>query len=336
MRKHSVVFFGGLFSLMSLFPILGPFKAEGASKERELKWVSFRPETHQGVIGIRKNFIDPINNAAKGQLKIVWKGGPDTMAPMDVGLAVQRGTIDIGSIYVGAYEAVVPGIGATMLTQLTPEEERRPGGVYDYVQSLHQKAGLYFIGRPDAMHNGYFYTWLRNKKLQKKEDFKGTQIGSATAARGAVIAWGSTNVTVAIPENYSALEKGMVQGIAGQPLAGAVGFGWYEKCKYVIDHPYYQSTVVMIMNRKTWDSLSPSLQQLITKHVIAGEKSAMEEQEKVVKGLREKVVGAGVEFYKLAPDVEDWYIKTAYEAAWEYQQKRFPEVTPKLKELMSK
>ena len=110
-------FFLILNPLVLDFSITGYAESEAASKEIELKWVSFRPPTHKGVIAIRNNFIDPINNAAKGELKITWKGGPDTMAPRDIGLAVQRGTIDIGSIYVGAYEALVRGVGGAMLTQ---------------------------------------------------------------------------------------------------------------------------------------------------------------------------------------------------------------------------
>jgi len=34
--------------------------------------------------------------------------------------------------------------------------------------------------------------------------------------------------------------------------------------------------------------------------------------------------------------VADWFVKTAYSAAWDYQQKRFPDVTPRLKELLTK
>jgi len=313
-----------------------PAYAKPAAKSIELKWVSFRPATHKGVIGIRNLFVDPVNKKAKGELIIKWKGGPDIMAPRDIGLAVQRGAIDIGSIYVGAYESLVPGVGGAMLTQLTPDEERKPGGAYDYLLSLHKKAGLFFLGRPEAMTEAFFYTWLRGKRLETPKDFVGFKIGSATAARAAVKAWGATHVTVAIPENYSAFERGLVDGIAGQPLRGGVGFGWYELAKYIIDHPYYQSTVVLIMNLKSWNRLPEHLQKLMTECMIQTGKDSMVKQTETEAGLKKKVANAGVKFYKLSPDVADWYLKTAYDAAWQYQQKRFPDVTPRLKELLSK
>jgi TRAP-type C4-dicarboxylate transport system substrate-binding protein len=340
-QKKSITLFGSIGLILVVLLTSGSYVPAYAnpatvSKPIQLKWVSFRPSTHKGVISIRKLFVDPINEQAKGQLAIDWKGGPDVMAPRDIGLAVKNGIIDIGSIYVGAYEALVPGVGAAILTQLTPEEERKPGGAYDFLQSLHEKAGLYYLGRAEPMKQPFFYTWLRDKRLETKEDFVGVKIGSATAARAAVEGWGATVVTVSIPENYSALERGLVKGVAGQPLRGAVGFGWYERTKYVIDHPYYQSSVVLIMNLNTWKRLPANLQKLITKCMIQGEKDSMVEQGETEIALRKKISDSGVEFYKLSPDVADWYIKTAYDSAWQYQQKRFPEVTPKLKELLSK
>jgi len=307
-----------------------------APKPIELKWVSFRPATHKGVIGIRDLIVDPLNKEAKDELTIKWMGGPDTMSPSDIGLAVQKGVIDIGSIYVGAYESLAPGVGGAMLTQLTPDEERKPGGAYDFLLSLHTKAGLFYLGRPEPMTEGFFYTWLRTKRLETPKDFVGVKIGSATGARAAVIAWGATQVTVAVPENYSALERGLVDGIAGQPLRGAVGFGWYELAKYIIDHPYYQSTVMLIMNLNSWNRLPEHLQKLMMKRMVQAEKDSMVKQTQTELGLKKKLAGSKVEFYKLSPDVAKWYLKTAYDSAWQYQQQRFPEVTPKLKELLSK
>ncbi len=339
-QKKSLVFFRWhiYFIIAVATAPLGPAYTNSAPvpKPIELKWVSFRPATHKGVIGIRDLFVNPLNKESKGELTIKWMGGPDTMSPSDIGLAVQKGVIDIGSIYVGAYESLVPGVGGAMLTQLTPEEERKPGGAYDYLSSLHKKAGLFYLGRPEAMTEGFFYTWLRTKRLETPKDFVGVKIGSATAARATVIAWGATQVTVAVPENYSALERGLVDGIAGQPLRGAVGFGWHELAKYIIDHPYYQSTVMLIMNLNSWNRLPEHLQKLMMKHMVQAEKDSIVKQTETELGLKKKLAGSKLEFYKLSPDVAKWYLKTAYDSAWQYQQQRFPEVTPRLKELLSK
>jgi hypothetical protein len=44
---------------------------------------------------------------------------------------------------------------------------------------------------------------------------------------------------------------------------------------------------------------------------------------------------SGIEFYKLQPDTAKWFLDTAYNAAWDYQMKRYPDVTPKLRQLIS-
>jgi hypothetical protein len=49
----------------------------------------------------------------------------------------------------------------------------------------------------------------------------------------------------------------------------------------------------------------------------------------------QKLKEAKVEVYTLPPDTAKWLVDTGYAATWEFQRKRFPDVTPKLKELMS-
>jgi len=243
--------------------------------------------------------------------------------------------VDMSYVAASFYKGFVPGSEVLRLGKFTPQEERQRS-TYDFMSEEHKKAGLFLLGRPEPMTGAFFYTWLRTKRLETPKDFVGVKIGSATSARAAVTAWGATQVTVAVPENYSALERGLVDGIAGQPLRGAVGFGWFELAKYIIDHPYYQSTVILIMNLNSWSRLPEHLQKLMMKRMVQAESDSMVKQTQTELGLKKKLAGSKVEFYKLSPDVAKWYLKTAYDSAWQYQQQRFPEVTPRLKELLSK
>ena len=43
-----------------------------------------------------------------------------------------------------------------------------------------------------------------------------------------------------------------------------------------------------------------------------------------------------IEIITFSPEDAKRYTDAAYKAAWEYQQKRFPDVTPKLRELYTK
>ena len=89
------------------------------------------------------------------------------------------------------------------------------------------------------------------------------------------------------------------------------------------------------MNLNAWNKLPKDLQQVITDAMINAEKFSAEmwteDKTKAITKLKE----AKVELYNLPPTTAKWLVDTAYEATWAYQQKRFPDVTPRLKVLLS-
>ena len=300
----------------------------------QINWVSFQPASHPEPGRVETNFFDPATEASGGSLTFEWRGGPDTMSPSDMGLNVQSGTVDAAMIFVGAYEGVVPGVGGWNLTQISPQEERENGAV-EFIDGLHQENGLKYLARVQPQEENFFYTWLRDNKLETQEDFRNALIGTAAGARAAVGGWGATAENVPVPDNYTALERGVVEGVAGQPLEGAVANGWHELVDYVIDHPYYQSTVVLIMNLDTWESLSENQQQALEQAVTAAEQEVMDLRVEALAEARETIEAAGVEFYELEDEVRDWYLQTAFDSAWELQEENHPEVSTELRGLIS-
>ncbi len=300
-----------------------------------LNWASMLPKTASETVALQKLFFDKVNEKAKGQLVINYRGGPEVIGQFDLGAAVQKGVIDIAMVSVGFYEALVPGNGAAMLSELTPQEERKPGGAYDYLDQMHQKAGMKYLGRTAPSKDRFFFTYL-NKKITTQKEFSGFRIGCSAGARAAVEGWGASVTNVKITDYYNAMERHLVDAISGCPLDVWVSLGAHEVTKYVIDHPFYVSTAVAIMNLNSWNKLPKNLQNLLTDAMIEYEKEKVGVEQKNREEARQKMINAKVEFYKLSPPVAEWYVSTAYKAAWDYQQKRFPEVTAKLKELLTK
>jgi len=321
--------------MLSIFAFLVfPVQAE-KQKQITLNWISFVPKTNVLTKNFQSMFVDRINEKAKGELFLKFRGGPEVISAFDQGKAVAQGIVDIALPPIGFYEAIAPGIGGAMLTQLKPYEERRPGGAYDYLVELHKKGGLMYLGRATATKKSYFYLFT-NKKVEKPEDFRGLKIGSTTVTRAAVKAWGATLVSIKMPEYYTSMERGLVEALASAPISAWYSQGVYEVTKYCVDHPYYQSTASVIMNLKKWESLPPHLRKLIMDCMIQYEKEYPKVYEKDREELKRKAQRAGVGFYKLEPSVAKWFLETAYNAAWEYQMKRFPKETPRLRELLSK
>ena len=104
----------------------------------------------------------------------------------------------------------------------------------------------------------------------------------------------------------------------------------------MVDHAYYQSTVAIIMNLNSWDRLPPHLQKLLTDSMTQAEKALSDWYGRDEAQLKQKMVDAGVQIYKFSPDMAKWFLDTAYDSAWKYQEERFPEVTRKMRGLMTK
>ncbi len=335
-RKGLVVLVSSVCLILVLMalPVYAQQSSKSSTKPIKLNWISFVPKTNVLVRNFQTLFIDKVNQGSKGQLIINYRGGPEVMGAFDQGKAVQQGIIDIAIPPVGFYEALAPGIGGAMLTQVSVDEERKPGGGYDYLVELHKKGGLFYLGRGTYTDEDYFYLFL-NKRVEKPEDFAGLKIGSATVTRAAVKAWGATLVSLRMPEYYSSMERGLVDGLASAPLSAWYFQGVHEVTKYMIDHPYYQSTVAIIMNLKKWNSLPQHLQKLMTKTMIQYEKGYPAVYIRIRTMLKKKAAESGVKSYKFSPDVAKWFRETTYNAAWEYQMKRFPKQTPKLRALLT-
>ena len=126
------------------------------AKEITLYWASFLPKNHPQTKDFQKYYVDRVNERAKGQLVIKYRGGPEVIRPPDLGTAVKNGVVDICTVIVGYYEAIVPGVGALMLSEFKPDEERQRSGVIDYIEKLHKDHGLVFLGRSHPTPDRYF------------------------------------------------------------------------------------------------------------------------------------------------------------------------------------
>lgn len=307
------------------------------TKPIKLNWVSFVAKSNYLYQLVQKHFIDKVNEQAKGELVITFRGGPETFSPFDIPKAVQNANVDMGYTFCGAIEPIVPGVQGDVLTSLTLDEERKPGGAHDFLLEMYKKGGLYYMGRTIYLRRGFFYTVLRNKKVQKPEDLKGLTIGGTTAAQAPALAWGCAYTMINLDDAYSALERGVVDGLQAQPASGYRYYSTYEVVKYLIDHPIYNNTSRVFMNLKSFEKLPKHLQDLLVKTFIQAEKEmSLKAEEREEGDLRWMVENGRLELIKFSPEDAKKYVDAAHNGLWELQQKRFPEITPKLRVLLTK
>jgi len=299
-----------------------------------INWAAFIPGSHPEIIGFNKGFITKAVELSKGRLAFRFRGGPETFATPDLPKATQSGLVDFSINLAGVAETVCPGVGATILSRISVDEERR-NGTYAYMDQLCNKGGLHYMGRNSPANNLQFFNLLLNKKVEKPEDFKKLRIGTATAARALTEGWGAAPVNLQMTDYYTAMERNTVDGVSSSTITNWVNSGCQAVTKYMALPGYLQSSVFVMMNLNTWNKLPPDLQKVITEAMIYSEKLNgefwAEDTAKSIQKLKE----AKVEIYNLPPDTAKWLVDTAYEATWAYQMKRFPDVTPRLKELLS-
>src|SRR3954465_12739192 len=83
-----------------------------------------------------ERFIERVNEAGKGVIRINYIGGPKAMPPFEVGNALKSGVVDIANVTGAFYTNVMPEAGAWKLTERRMSEIRANGG-YELMAKLY-------------------------------------------------------------------------------------------------------------------------------------------------------------------------------------------------------
>ena len=324
----------GCFALVIAVAGAQPALAQQKIEPITINFAAFIPGSHPEMIGFTKGFVNKAVELSKGRLAFKFRGGPETFATVDLPKVTQSGIVDFSINLSGVAETIAPGVAATVLSRISVDEERR-NGTYAYMDQLCNKGGLHYMGRLTPANDLQFFNLFLNKKVEKPEDFKKLRIGTATAARALTEGWGAAPVNLQMTDYYTAMERNTVDSISSSTLTNWVNSGCQAVTKYLALPGYLQSSGLVAMNLNTWNKLPPDLQQVITDAMSNSEKVNAELWAEDKAKSMQKLKEAKVEIYNLPPDTAKWLVETAYEATWAYQMKRFPDVTPRLKVLLS-
>jgi TRAP-type C4-dicarboxylate transport system substrate-binding protein len=297
--------------------------------EIELKAVSFQPR-HADRTKVFLMLIDAINERAKGKLKVKYLGGPEVIPSLEQGFAIKKGVADMTTIPSAFYEGLVPGVLMLGASQISVDEERKRG-VHDIIAKMHEKAGLFYMGRGDTRGVSQFAMVLRNKKVDKLSDLVGLKLGGTTVhVKGFAKELGMTFVLTKFSEVYPGLSRGVFDAFSNPP-GTYVALGAQKAVKYMIDHYYLVSNIANIMNLKTWNGLTKDLQKIILETVKETEPKIADYLFEADKKARKAFLDAGVEFVKFSPTEADKFVSIAYRSERERLIEAYP--IPEVKEL---
>lgn len=141
----------------------------------------------------------------------------------------------------------------------------------------------------------------KGKAVKSFEDIKGLKLRTPSVEAGEMIkSWGATPVSLPAPEIYDALQKGVIDG-GVLPVAAIKDFNLTDLVDYVTLGNFNTSLFYVVMNKGSWDKISPEDQKIIEEKLIGEPMAKMAgEAFDYQKDLAEKEAkAAGVEFITL-------------------------------------
>ena len=321
--------FNLLFMLISFSLLFGINDLE-AKAPIKLKAVSFLFKDDPANQNLMM-FVDRVNERAKGKLSIEWIGGPEVVNEFDLANSVAIGVIDIGFITSAFVTGNVPGAEFYCTSKLSASQLRK-NGFFDYFKEMHNKGSLHLIGNADEFVD-FWYIFL-NKPANKLSDLKGMKLGDGTVLLKFLKEVGASSVTIGAPDAYTALERGVIDGILW-PRRLIAALKLQETLKYYIDVPFFRNDLTFIMNLEQWNSLTDELKQILEEVALSVEKDSMALSQQIETKATEDIAAAGVKKIDFEPAEANKLIELIYSTEWDTLVKRYPDFGPQMVELLS-
>ncbi|MCP4021184.1 MAG: hypothetical protein GY729_05030 [Desulfobacteraceae bacterium] len=319
-------FYSLIFMFMAVF-FLG-INNSAMAKPQKLKAVSFLPKDHP-LCKMIHVWVDRVNAECGEAIKIDWLGGGEVIPGSDQAKSLQDNIVQVIFNPTAYYAPLAPEVNAFTLSKLSMSEERKPGGLYEYMDKRHQKIGIKYIG-----------TWLYdpfylrvNKPVKSLEDLKGIKMRTSALYDRFMKKLEMVPVTVKFGDTFTSLERGLVDGF-GFATLGPRSWGWLKNCEYIIDIPFYtRQNTLILMNLEVWNGLDKTVQNKIMDITIKFEPEMEAYFKEEIKKEWKKYDEMGIKRIKFSPAENKSYYETAYEAEWEDLSKKVPALVSDLKKL---
>jgi TRAP-type transport system periplasmic protein len=268
-----------------------------AAQETVLRAITYAPPNKiEDSMVVFKKWIERVNTAGKGQVKVDLIGGPEVFPVPDQVNAVGKGLADIVMTF-GVQAPLVPEADTTGLSDITPAEERKVGYI-DLLDEAHKKINIKMIGRTSTQSGFYIFS---KDPIKKLDDFKGMKIRSHSGYDPLFKMVGAIPIGMQISEIYTGLERGVVRA-APYPLF-VYDMGLQDVTKYALADGFWIShTTAIYMNLRKWQSLTPEKQKILMDAQIANEGEMAQIVDDLKAQEQAKLEKAGMTFTHLSPD----------------------------------
>lgn len=296
---------------LALMALMSPFSTAWAAPIK-LRAVSFIP-VQAMMVHMMGEYAKRVNDRAKGELVIEWVGGPDVIPTPLLAEAVTKGRVDMMIQPASALLSVAPQLYCMQLSEFNPMEERK-NGAFEFYQRFFEKGKYYYLGRATSEIPSYFFT---NFPVKTPKDFSGHRMGAISFTIEVIKNLGATPVNVPKTEWYTSVERNVVDGYA-LPVVNVPTYGLIEVTKFMIDHPFQQTTELLFaMNLDKYKGLPKHLQKVLNDVAMEMEPDVMTFFKKESQTSLNKMQNAGMKFVKFSPEDAKGYLDIINNTWWE-------------------
>lgn len=250
------------FALLSMTIMMVFIFGTATAGAKNLNLANFFPASHFMNTKLIKQWVDEVQKATGGQIKITNFPGQTLLKAPETYDGVVSGTADIG---VGAFAYTrgrfpvmegfeLPGIyfGSCTATNLTAWD----GFKHFQPKELQDVKVLWFY----SVGPGILFT---KDQVKSMADMKGMRIRATGLTAKSIEALGAVPVAMPMPEVYEALSKGVVAGNVAPP---EVLKGWKQAdvTNYIaIVPPVYNGVHYCVMNLDKWKALPADVRKAV-------------------------------------------------------------------------
>jgi len=310
-------------SLLLAMAIVVPAMAEPVT----INYVSMFPQMH-GITKVLRADLDAIAEKSGGKIAFKFRGGPESMKVPAMGMGVRTGAVDMAMISPDFYGKMVKATEMLTLSAL-PVVKHRESGLYDFLNSKFNPIGIQFLIMTPKEQSTMFH-FFSKKPIKKVADFKGLSVAGTGIFDEIGPDLGMTPVAMGMPQQYSAMEKGIIDVCRGG-IDSVMAFKFYEIAKYIIKPGFGSAPASLLLNKKKFDSLGKELQDYLVDSLYAQAPISEKKHTGMIAGATKAAQSKGMQIIEL--EDADAYLKIVNNALYRNGAKDDPETGKKIYEL---
>ncbi len=284
----------------------------------EYRMLTSWDKTNPAVPLLAEGYAKNVEGASKGNIRLVLSG-PETVPPFEQLQPVASGAFQMLFTH-GIYHYGTTGLSTGLDAVRGTIEERRASGLFEALDKHYQKIGIKVVAVALSAKTGYAFAL--KTPVGAEGDLKGKKVRGTPAYHPLIRMLGGAPVVLPIPEVYTALEKGVIDG-AASPVVGLLGVRWHEVAKYLAQPSFGVTHQLFLMNLDAWNRLSDADKKLLLDEGRKIEEVWYREYDRMAEAEIKDLLGKGVTISKLGPSQaklnEVWS-----EGLWELAEKKSP------------